>query len=159
MEQDNINQFIQILLPSLATFLTIVFTYIGNKLKSAYQQKANNETSKQVVQDVVQFVQQVYKDLNGEEKLQKAIEQASTILNQKGIVLTEAEIYMLIESAVFGMKQGLSSNNLIVPTEESTCNKCENLETEETNEIDEVKENDIDKTKEIKDDEDLIEIL
>ena len=158
MEQDNINQFIQILLPSLATFLTIVFTYIGNKLKSAYQQKANNETSKQVVQDVVQFVQQVYKDLNGEEKLQKAIEQASTILNQKGIVLTEAEIYMLIESAVFGMKQGLTSNNLTVPTKE-----CENLETSETSEINEtekLEENNINTTKNIKDnDDDLIEIL
>lgn len=105
--QDILNQFIQILLPILATFLTGVFTYIGAKLKSAYEQKANTDTAKAVINDVVKFVQQVYGDLKGPEKLQKAIEQVSTILASKGITLTETEINMLIESSVYGLKQGL----------------------------------------------------
>ena len=42
MENNEIlNQFIQILMPVLATFITGVFTYIGNKIKNAYQKKIN----------------------------------------------------------------------------------------------------------------------
>jgi len=107
-----LNQFIQILMPVLATFLTAVFTYLGNKLKNAYQEKANNETAQTVVKDVVRFVEQVYGDIHGKEKLQKAIEQASTILQSKGIKITETEIMMLIESAVYGLNEGLNPNDV-----------------------------------------------
>lgn len=105
--QTLLNQLLDILLPILATFLTGLFTYIGTKLKTAYEQKAQTETAKQVAADVVQFIQQVYSDLDGKEKLKKAIEQVSQILQSKGIELTEAEINMLIESAVFGLKQSI----------------------------------------------------
>lgn len=104
------NQLVDILLPVLATFLTGLFTYIGTKLKSAYEKKVNTETAKVVVEDVVKFVEQVYTDIHGKEKLQKAIEQASTILQNKGISISETEINMLIESAVFGLKGGLTSD-------------------------------------------------
>lgn len=103
------NQLIDILLPVLATFLTGLFTYIGTKLKSAYEKKVNTETAKAVVEDVVKFVEQVYTDIHGKEKLQKAIEQASIILQNKGISISEAEINMLIESAVYGLNEGLNT--------------------------------------------------
>ena len=103
------NQLIDILLPILATFLTGLFTYIGTKLKSAYEKKVNTETAKAVVEDVVKFVEQVYTDIHGKEKLQKAIEQASIILQNKGISISEAEINMLIESAVYGLNEGLNT--------------------------------------------------
>ena len=106
------NQLIDILLPILATFLTGLFTYLGTKIKSAYEKKVNTETAKTVVQDVVKFVEQVYTDLHGKEKLQKAIEQTSTILQSKGITLTETEITMLIEAAVFGLNEGISSDDV-----------------------------------------------
>ena len=101
-----VNQLIQILLPILATFLTGLFTYIGARLKSAYEQKVNTETAKVVVENAVRFVEQVYKDLHGKEKLEKAVEQVSQILASKGINLSEAEINMLIESAVYGLNEG-----------------------------------------------------
>lgn len=103
------NQLIDILLPVLATFLTGLFTYIGTKLKSAYEKKVNTETAKAVVEDVVKFVEQVYTDIHGKEKLQKAIEQVSIILQNKGISISEAEINMLIESAVYGLNEGLNT--------------------------------------------------
>ena len=103
------NQLVDILLPVLATFLTGLFTYIGTKLKSAYEKKVNTETAKAVVEDVVKFVEQVYTDIHGKEKLQKAIEQASIILQNKGISISEAEINMLIESAVYGLNEGLNT--------------------------------------------------
>ena len=107
-----LNQLIQILLPILATFLTGVFTYIGNKLKKTYEEKVTNDTTKAVIKDVVQFVEQVYSDLHGKEKLQKAIEQASAILQSKGIKITDTEIMMLIESAVYGLNEGLNSDDV-----------------------------------------------
>lgn len=101
-----VNQLIQILLPVLATFLTGLFTYIGTRLKNAYEQKVNTETAKVVVENAVRFVEQVYKDLHGKEKLEKAVEQVSQVLASKGINLSEAEINMLIESAVYGLNEG-----------------------------------------------------
>ena len=106
MENNEIlNQFIQILLPILATFLTGLFTYIGNRLKKVYEEKVNNETAKAVVEDAVRFVEQVYTDLNGKEKKQKATEQVAEVLASKGIKITSAEINMLIESAVYGLNE------------------------------------------------------
>lgn len=112
--QSILNSALQILVPALATALAGWFAYIGNKLKNAYQEKVNNETAQAVVKDVVQFVEQVYGDIHGKEKLQKAIEQVSTILQSKGINITEAEITMLIESAVYGLNDGLNSDDLKV---------------------------------------------
>lgn len=107
MENNEIlNQFIQILLPVLATALTALFTYIGTALKKAYEEKINNETAKTVVTDAVKFVEQVYTDLSGKEKLEKATAQVSEILQSKGIKITPAEINMLIESAVYGLNEG-----------------------------------------------------
>ena len=103
---DFLNQLIQILLPILATFLTGLFTYIGNRLKKVYEEKVNNETAKAVVEDAVKFVEQVYTDLNGKEKLQKATEQVAEVLASKGIKISAAEINMLIESAVYGLNEG-----------------------------------------------------
>jgi len=107
MENNEIlNQFIQILLPILATAITALFTYIGTALKKAYEEKINNETAKTVVTDAVKFVEQVYTDLSGKEKLEKATAQVSEILQSKGIKITPAEINMLIESAVYGLNEG-----------------------------------------------------
>ena len=101
-----LNQIIQILLPILATALTALFTYIGTALKKAYEEKINNETAKAIVNDAVKFVEQVYSDLSGKEKLEKATQQVSEILQSKGINITPAEINMLIESAVYGLNEG-----------------------------------------------------
>ena len=58
------NQLLDILLPVLATFLTGLFTYIGTRLKKVYEEKVNTETAKNVVEDAVRFVEQVYTDLH-----------------------------------------------------------------------------------------------
>lgn len=108
--QELLNQILAILVPALATAIAGWFAYLGNRLKNAYQEKVNNETAQAVVKDVVQFVEQVYGDIHGKEKLQKAIEQVSIILQNKGIKITETEIMMLIESAVYGLNEGLTTD-------------------------------------------------
>lgn len=101
-----LDQVIAILLPAIATLLAGWFAILGNKVKAVYTEKANTETKKQVVEATVKYVQQVYNTLDGSAKLDKAIDRASVILTEKGIPISDAELTMLIESAVYGLKQG-----------------------------------------------------
>ena len=106
MENDLLNQVLAVLIPSLLTLITGWFAVLGNKIKAVYQEKVNTEIKKNLVNTTVQFVQQVYKDLDGDAKLQKALEQSTIALNEKGITVSEVELRMLIESAVYGLKSG-----------------------------------------------------
>lgn len=117
MSTELLGQVFDLLLPILATFLTGVFTYLGNKIKNAYETKLKNETAKTIVDDTVRYVQQVYKDLEGAEKLQKAIEKAQEVLAEKGITLTDVEINMLIESSVYTLKNILTQPKEVVEVE------------------------------------------
>ena len=60
----------------------------------------------QILDILLPSIQQVYNTLKGEEKLDKAITTASELLISKGITITDLELRMLIESAVYGLKQG-----------------------------------------------------
>lgn len=118
-----LNQILQIVLPILATFLTGLFTYIGTRLKKIYEEKVNTETAKAVVEDAVRFVEQVYKDLHGKEKLEKATAQVEEVLQSKGITISEAEINMLIESAVYGLNEGWFNSADTTLDTDKTANK------------------------------------
>lgn len=134
-----INQFIQILLPMLATFLTGIFTYIGNRIKRVYVEKANNETAKVVIENAVKFVEQVYSNLNGPEKLQKALSEAQAILEEKGIKITQTELNMLIEAAVYGLNEGINEYKQVQELEQARIDAL----TESTEEnVEEVEETD-----------------
>lgn len=80
--------------------LTAIAGYLGVALKNLYEKYVNDQTKKDVVKTVVQGVEQIYKDLHGEEKLDAALEAASEMLFAKGINVTEFELKMLIEAAV-----------------------------------------------------------
>ena len=56
----------------------------------------------------VQYVEQVYKDIHGEEKLAKAVERASQILNEQGIIVSVDELETLIEATVNGFNGGFN---------------------------------------------------
>lgn len=115
-----LNECLDIILPAIASVIAILFGVLGVKLKSVYDTKIKTDTAKTVVDDVVKFVQQVYKDLDGPEKLQKALTEASTILNEKGISISDTELDMLIESAVYGLKQGITETVIEKLPEETT---------------------------------------
>jgi CII-binding regulator of phage lambda lysogenization HflD len=94
------DQIINILLGLIGTALTGLFTYIGIVIKNAYTKYINDKTKKDVVATVVQAVEQIYKDLKGEEKLEKGLEYLEEMLNEKGISCTDLELRMLLEGAV-----------------------------------------------------------
>ena len=84
----------------LYLILTSLAGYFGIVLKNIYKKYANDKTKQAVVRTVVLGIEQVYKDLHGEEKLNKALEAASGMLQEKGISITEFELKMLIEATV-----------------------------------------------------------
>lgn len=94
------------LLEIIAGILTAVATWIGTKIKKIYQEKVNTETKEKIVKTVVNAVEQIYKDLKGEEKLDKCIENIVEMFNEKGLIASELEIRMLIESVVNGFNKG-----------------------------------------------------
>ena len=68
--------------------------------KNLYTKYINDKTKQAVVKTVVQGVEQMYKDLRGDEKLDKALEAASEMLEEKGIAISGFELRMLIEAAL-----------------------------------------------------------
>lgn len=80
--------------------LTAIAGYIGLVAKNLYTKFINDKTKQSVVKTVVQGIEQIYKDIHGEEKLNKALEAATEMLAEKGISVTEFELRMLIEAAV-----------------------------------------------------------
>ena len=87
----------------LATIVTAIFGLLGVLAKKLYNKivdEKNEKIIEKVVGYCVQGVEQLYKDLHGEEKLNKVIESVTDILSEKGITVTDLELRMLIESAV-----------------------------------------------------------
>lgn len=84
----------------LGTILTALAGYLGVVIKNLCQKYLNDKTKQDVAKTCVKAVEQIYKDLHGEEKFNKALECISDILAEKGIAVSETEMKMLIESAV-----------------------------------------------------------
>ena len=84
----------------LYTALTAIAGYIGLALKNVWTKHMNDKTKKEVAKVAVQFVEQVYKDLHGEEKLKEALQAASEMLMEKNISVSSLELRVLIEAAV-----------------------------------------------------------
>lgn len=80
--------------------LTAIAGAIGIVVKNLYTKYANDKTKKDVVRTVVLGVEQIYKDLHGPEKLDRALSSASEMLAEKGIHATDLELRMLIEATV-----------------------------------------------------------
>ena len=84
----------------LYTIITAIAGFFATAIRSLYKKYVDNKTKQDVVKTVVQAVEQIYKDLHGEEKLNKALENASEMLAIEGITITEFELRMMIEAAV-----------------------------------------------------------
>ena len=111
---DILNQCLDILLPAVASVIAVILGVLATKIKTTYNDKVQDETVRTIVKSVVEWAQQVYQDCEGPEKLQKALEKASAILNEKGITISDEELNMLIESAVYGLKQGITSTETLL---------------------------------------------
>lgn len=119
----------------LYAILTAIGGYLGIWAKKLYTKYVNDKTKQAVAKTVVQAVEQLYKDLRGEEKLEKALEAAADMLAERGITVTDLELRILIEAAVGEFNKAfekdpaadVTSTEDVIGTEDETkevCNAC-----------------------------------
>lgn len=88
----------------LSAIITGVASALGVLLKKVYDRTIGahikDKIKREVAAQVVKYVEQVYKDLHGPEKLEKALEAAADMLNEKGIIISDLELRVLLESAL-----------------------------------------------------------
>ena len=91
--------------------ITAIAGYLGIVAKNLFTKYINDKTKEKVAKTAVQFVEQVYKDLHGEDKLNAALSAASEMLAEKGITITELELRVLIEAAVAEFNEAFNKVN------------------------------------------------
>ena len=95
-------------LPAIIAVLTAVAGFIGARVKNLYEKYINDKVKQAVVRTCVKAVEQLYHDLGGPEKLEKAKEGIEDMLNEKGIPITELEMNLLIEAVVSEFNYGFA---------------------------------------------------
>lgn len=84
----------------IGTVLLALAGALGLIVKNLATKYLNDKTKQSIAKIVVQGVEQVYRELNGEEKLTQALEMFADLLTEKGIRCSELEMRVLLESAV-----------------------------------------------------------
>jgi hypothetical protein len=97
------------------TVITAIFGFLGIAVKNLCNKYLNDKTKKAVAKSCVQFVEQVYKDLHGPEKLEIALTSAREMLAEKGIECTELEMRVLIEAALASFNDAFKEGGAEVP--------------------------------------------
>lgn len=83
----------------LAVFLALA-AFLGAQVKALYNKYVTTEIKQAVCRTTVRFVEQVYRDLHGREKLEQAMAKASELLAEYGITISETELVAMLEAAV-----------------------------------------------------------
>lgn len=100
--------------------LTFLAGWLGTIIKNRVTAWLNDKTKQDVAKTCVKAVEQIYKDLHGEEKLNKALEAASEMLMTKDITVTDIELRMLIEAAVAEFNDAFNKTTTTDITDAST---------------------------------------
>ena len=83
----------------LAVFLAFA-GWLGFQIKALYNKYVTTEVKRSIVRTTVRYVEQVYKDIHGADKLKEAMKKASALLAEYGIEISDHELVSLIEAAV-----------------------------------------------------------
>lgn len=109
------NELLQAITPTLLALLVGIIGYLAKiagiqvqRVADKYAIKAKLDANKTIVDLAVKYVQQVFKEVDGETKYNEAKNKALEILSEKGIKITDAELNMLIEASVANFKQGMT---------------------------------------------------
>ena len=90
----------EIIITLIQVVVPLLIGYIAKGCKQIFKKFVNNDTKRKIAENVVMFVEQTCKDLHGKEKFDEAKKAFIKLLNEKKIPFTEAELDILIESAV-----------------------------------------------------------
>ena len=92
--------------------LTFIAGWLGTVIKKLATEWFNNKTKQDIAKTCVKAVEQIYKDLHGEEKLQEALKAASEMLQSENITVTDIELRLLIEAAVAEFNDAFNSTTV-----------------------------------------------
>jgi hypothetical protein len=84
----------------MTAFFLAFFAWLGVQAKKLYNKYVTTEIKQSVCRTVVRFVEQVYLDLHGPEKLRMAMQRAVLILEEYGIKISDSELIAMLEAAV-----------------------------------------------------------
>lgn len=84
----------------IKAIVLMIAGYVGIVIKNLAAKYITTDTAKKVAETTVKYVEQIYTDIHGEDKLNKAIALASDILEQKAIYISETELHAMLEAAV-----------------------------------------------------------
>ena len=90
----------EILMEYLPKIMEYVLIIIVGVLANKAKKLVNTDIKRAVVKDTVRYVEQVFRDIHGVEKLDAAKDKAVKLLETKGIKVNDEEMIVLIESAV-----------------------------------------------------------
>ena len=96
----------------LYALVTAIGGYIGIAVKNLYEKYVTDKTKRMVAKSAVQFVEQVYKELHGEQKLNEALVAAEEMLAEKGIAISSLELRVLVEAAVAEFNDAFKTGSL-----------------------------------------------
>ena len=84
----------------ILTAILLVMAFLGTQARNLYRKYVNTEIKQAVCKTAVLFVEQVYKDIHGPDKLAAAMVRASDILKEYGIEISNVELTAMLEAAV-----------------------------------------------------------
>lgn len=96
----------------ILVLLLALAAWLGAQAKNLYKRYVNTEVKQAVCRTAVRFVEQVYKDLHGKDKLAQAMKKASELLAEYGIEISDAELVAMIEAAVNEFNNNFNKNAL-----------------------------------------------
>lgn len=95
----------------LYTLIIALIGYFAKIVKKYLDKWLNTQEEKEIAKSVVLMVEQVYKNVHGEEKLNLALENLSSILAAKGITMSDLEMRVLVQAAVGEFNKVFEKNN------------------------------------------------
>ena len=101
----------------LYTVITAILGYLGITIKNLISKYLNDKTKREVVKACVRATEQMFKELHGEEKVEKVIEYATDILLSKGIEISASEVRVLLEQFVQEMNAELNKDVVVLQEE------------------------------------------
>lgn len=96
------------------TIVTAILGYLGIVIKNLIAKYLDDKTKRDIVKSCVRAVEQLYKDLHGQDKYDKVVEYATEILLSKGIEVSASEIKILIEQFVIEMNNELNKDVKVI---------------------------------------------
>lgn len=90
----------------ISMIVTAILGFVGIAIKASVTDWLNDKKKRAIAKTCVLSVEQMYKDLHGEDKLNKCLAIFEDMLSEKGISLSADTMRLLIEEQVAKMNLG-----------------------------------------------------